>query len=333
MTAQGPRAGAVGRVVAVVVTYNRAGLLAECLDGLAAQTRPVDAVVVIDNASTDGSGHVARAHPVGADVLTLPRNVGGAGGFAAGMAHALTVHDPAWLWLMDDDTIPTPTALAGLAEAVLAHPGPLRVLSSTAVWSDGRVHPMNVSRQRVGAGRDELEAARRAGGRAIRTASFVSILLDAQQCRTHGLPYADYFIWGDDSEYSGRLLRDGRGLQVGGSVVEHRTAAFGSWQSDPGDRFYYEVRNKTWVYLRSGSFRVHERVLYGGSAVLGWVRSVLRSSDRERLLRGGARGLRDALRAGPRPTVDVLDRMPPLSDEVRAVEVAAQPRAVRRTCA
>ena len=65
------------RVVAVVVTYNREQLLSECLDALAAQERRPDAVVVIDNASTDASGRVADQHAVGADVVHLRRNVGG----------------------------------------------------------------------------------------------------------------------------------------------------------------------------------------------------------------------------------------------------------------
>ena len=100
------------RVVAVVVTYNREQLLAQCLDGLAAQDRRPDAVVVIDNASTDASGRVADEHPLGADVVHLHRNVGGAGGFAAGIARALVRHDADWVWVMDDDTVPRPGALA-----------------------------------------------------------------------------------------------------------------------------------------------------------------------------------------------------------------------------
>ena len=51
-------------VVAVVVTWNREDLLALTLAGLAAQSRPPEAVVVVDNASTDGSGGVAARHPV-----------------------------------------------------------------------------------------------------------------------------------------------------------------------------------------------------------------------------------------------------------------------------
>lgn len=322
-------AAPLGRVVAVVVTYNRAELLQACLDGLAAQTRPVDAVVVIDNASSDGSGDVARAHPVGAEVHTLGVNVGGAGGFAAGMALALTGLDPDWLWLMDDDTVPTPSALAEAEHAVARYPGDrdrLVVLSSTAVWIDGRVHPMNVSRQRIDARAGERAAARAVDGRAVRTASFVAIMLRADSCREHGLPLADYFIWGDDTEYSARLLRDGLGLQLRGSVVEHRTKAFGSWQSEPGPRFYNDVRNKIWLLTRSTAFRWYERVLYGGSVVIGWLSTLRRSQHRGDLWGHARRGMRDAVRGGPRPTSEVLAGLDSVADAVALVERAAGKR-------
>ena len=94
------------RVVAVVVAYNRAELLAEVLAALAAQRAPLARVVVVDNASTDASAEVARAAGDLVDLVSLPRNTGGAGGFAAGMAVALADHEPDWLWLMDDDTVP-----------------------------------------------------------------------------------------------------------------------------------------------------------------------------------------------------------------------------------
>lgn len=318
------------RVVAVVVTHNRRELLAHCLDALAAQERAVDTVVVIDNASTDGSGDVARAHPLGADVHTLPVNVGGAGGFAAGMARGLHTHDADWLWLMDDDTIPRPEALTALMDAVSAHPAPISVASSAAVWTDGREHPMNSQRVRIGVGRRELAVATELGLTPIRTASFVSILLRGSAARAHGLPYADYFIWGDDTEYSARLLRGGWGIRVPGSIVEHRTANFASWQSDPGPRFYNDVRNKLWLLGRSGSLRWWERALYGASVVAGWAGTLRRTSQRAVLLRHAARGARDAVASAPRPTTEVLAEIGPLAHEVRAIEDdATRPAASR----
>ncbi|MGP9746827.1 glycosyltransferase [Brachybacterium sp. AOP29-B2-41] len=309
------------RVVAVVVTYNRETLLQECLDALAAQERRPDAVIIIDNASTDASGTVADLHPLNADVVHLRRNVGGAGGFAAGIARALVRHEADWVWVMDDDTVPRPGALHELLRSLEASPVRLSVLSSRAVWTDGRDHPMNTQRSRLGASAQEKRDAARAGGRPIRTASYVSALLNGQDVRRLGLPYADYFIWSDDFEHTGRLLRHGRGLQVPGSVVEHRTARFSNAQTSPGSRFYYDVRNRLWALLRTSSFTPLEKVVHGGATALGWLRLLLR--HRGDLLGVGLRGLLSALRRGPRPSTTVLQADGEAAADIRAIERAA----------
>ncbi|MDN5899842.1 MAG: glycosyltransferase [Brachybacterium sp.] len=309
------------RVVAVVVTYNREVLLQQCLDGLAAQERRPDAVVVIDNSSTDASGAVADAHPLAADVVHLRRNVGGAGGFAAGIARALVRHDADWVWVMDDDTVPRPQALSELLRTLEASPVRLSVLSSRAVWTDGRDHPMNTQRSRWGASAQEKRDAALAGGRPIRTASYVSALLNGQDVRRLGLPYADYFIWSDDFEHTGRLLRHGRGLQVPASVVEHRTVAFGNAQSGPGARFFYDVRNRLWALLRTSSFTPSEKLVHGGATGLGWLRLLLR--HRGGLFAVGLRGLLAALRRGPRPSAVVLAADGEAAADIREIERVA----------
>jgi rhamnopyranosyl-N-acetylglucosaminyl-diphospho-decaprenol beta-1,3/1,4-galactofuranosyltransferase len=311
-----------GRVVAVVVAYNRRELLAETLDALAGSTRVLDGVVVVDNASTDGSAELARTHPVGPEVVRLERNTGGAGGFAAGIAHALTAFAADLVWLMDDDTIPTPTALAELLAARAAYPGRPALLASRAVWHDGREHPMNTPRERPFVAARLRERASAVGAVQVRTASFVSLLLDAGAVRAEGLPVAAYFIWNDDFEYSARLLRRRVGLFVPASVVEHRTRTFGATDVDPGERFYFEVRNKLWMYRYSPAFGLTGTLLYGGSSVRRWVRTVWRSTERGVLLRAGGRGLRDALRGAPEPTAQVLAGLP-VSEAVARVEAGA----------
>ena len=102
------------RVVAVVVTWNRRDLLVEALDALEAQTHRLAATVVVDNASTDGTADLLRerldeASGTGLEVVTLTENTGGAGGFSVGIEQALR-HDPDLVWLLDDDTVTTPTA-------------------------------------------------------------------------------------------------------------------------------------------------------------------------------------------------------------------------------
>lgn len=296
------------RVVAVVVTWNRRALLAESLAAVRAQTHAPSAVVVVDNASTDGT----RDDLVGRedlDVVLLDRNTGGAGGFAAGIEQALT-HDPDLVWLLDDDTVPTPTALAELVRVHRDHdPGAPRpaVLASKVVWTDGRDHPMNTPRPRPGATRAARDAAAAVGAVPVRSASFVSLACDVPTVRERGLPVADYFLWNDDFEYSTRLVRGGAGLYVPSSVVVHKTRVFGSTDADPGERFFFEVRNKVWLFTRSRGLSPAEKALYAASTVRRWTRTVARSQDRPTLLRGLVRGLRAGVLQAPRPNAAVLE--------------------------
>jgi rhamnopyranosyl-N-acetylglucosaminyl-diphospho-decaprenol beta-1,3/1,4-galactofuranosyltransferase len=290
----------------VVVTYNRAALLGECLAALAGQTRQVGRVVVVDNASTDETESVLAARHPSVEVLRMTHNTGGAGGFAAGLASALTDGCEA-VWLLDDDTIPEPDALAELVRARDAFAGTSRpvVLASRVVWTDGRDHPMNTPRTKPGARRAERDLAAEVGARPIRSASFVSILVDAAAARSRGLPVADYFLWNDDFEYTTRLLRGAVGLYVPASVVVHKTAAFGSTDTDPGERFYYEVRNKAWMFRGSPGLSPAEKAVYAGSTALRWMRTLWASQQRDVLWDGLRRGLRDA-RTPPRATDEVL---------------------------
>ncbi|WP_226925173.1 glycosyltransferase [Georgenia thermotolerans] len=312
------------RVVAVVVAYNRRELLGQTLDALAAQARPCDAVVVVDNASTDGSGAVAAAHLSAPDVVSLTRNTGGAGGFAAGIAHALQSHRADLVWIMDDDTVPTPTALEELLRARAAYPGEPALLASRVVWKDGRDHPMNTPRPRPGAGAAGRARAAAAGAVQVRSASFVSLLLDARAVRAVGLPQAAYFIWNDDFEYTARVLRRRTGLYVPSSVVRHLTRTFGATDADPGDRFYFEVRNKVWLFARSTALGPLDTLLYGGSSLVRWARTAARSRERGRLLRAGWRGLRDGVATSPQATSALLADQGAVTDEVREIERGAR---------
>ena len=310
-------------VVAVVVAYNRQELLRRCLDGLAGQTAPPAGTVVVDNASTDASARVAAGHPLGAHVVSLPVNTGGAGGFAAGIARALTRFPQAeWIWLMDDDTIPTATALEALVGAAAAYPGSPALLASRAVWADGTEHPMNRPRTRPGLPALLHRHAALAGARQIRTASFVSILIDARAVREVGLPRASYFLWNDDFEYTSRILRGRIGLYVPDSVVRHLTRALGSSDADPGEWFRFEVRNKIGTFRDCVGLGPIERAAYEAATARRWLRAAASSADRATLWRAGREGLREGL-ARPADNMTIFLGTP-VQDDVAAVEAAAR---------
>jgi GT2 family glycosyltransferase len=259
------------RVHAVVVTRNRRDLLAGCLDALAAQSRPPDGILVVDNASTDGTAEWLRARFPGVEVLSLAENGGSSGGFSAGIAASLD-GGSRWLWLLDDDSAPDPTALERLLEARDgAPPGhdPV-VLASKVVWTDGRPHPMNIPNIDLRRW-PVLLAAPENGTLPLRWASFVSLLLRADAVARHGLPLTQYFVWFDDVEYTARILREERGLYVPSSRVEHRTAEAYETVEGTGERFFFAVRNRVYL-LRSPSLTRVEK--------LRMARSLLRDSRR-----------------------------------------------------
>ncbi len=293
-------------VHAVVVAFNRRDLLHSALTALMDQSRPLDRVHVVDNASSDGTASMVREQFPQVVLHELDVNTGGAGGFAAGLAFALA--DGADLvWLMDDDTVPSPSALASLVSARERYgTPPPAAIASRVLWTDGRDHPMNTPRVRPGVSSAERVASAAVGCLPIRSASFVSVLIDAEVVREVGLPQADFFLWNDDFEFTTRLLRDHPGLYCPASVVEHRTRTFGSTDADPGDRFYYEVRNKVWTFFRSDGLTASEKVLYSGSTVRRWVRTFAASKDRRTLRSGMVRGLKHGFARGPRPSLQVL---------------------------
>jgi rhamnopyranosyl-N-acetylglucosaminyl-diphospho-decaprenol beta-1,3/1,4-galactofuranosyltransferase len=293
------------RVVAVIVTYNRRELLLEALAAVQGQHHPPAAVIVVDNASTDGTAAAVRAGFPAVRLAELDQNYGGAGGFAYGMAQALGAGADL-IWVMDDDTIPEPGALAALLAAREGYPGRAPAIVASAVrWTDGRPHPMNTPRAKPMAAAAERSAAAECGCVPIRSASFVSVLVDAAECESRGLPRADFFLWNDDFEFTTRLLRGNIGLLCPASVVVHKTRTFGGTTVDPGERFFYEVRNKIWT-LRANSLGPAERVLYTGATLRRWVRTYAAGADRRALRACFGRGLVAGIRTSPRPNEQVV---------------------------
>lgn len=254
------------RVCAVVVTYNRKELLRECLEALKGQTRKVDYILVVDNASTDGTGEMLRAEFPEVEALRLPENQGSAGGFHEGMkrAHGMGFD---WLWLMDDDTIPREDALEELllaaerAEGVLGHKPDF--LSSRALWTDGRLHPMNLQSLRRDLP-DLLFALLEVGLAPIRGASFVSLLVHRGAVEAYGYPRKEFFVWNDDVEYTHRITRKGVGVLAPRSTVLHKSGRpYLPYQLRGKDveRYFFEVRNKIWL-IRSEALFPRERVRY-----------------------------------------------------------------------
>ena len=218
------------RVVAVVVTWNRKELLVECLEALAAQTVPVEEVVLVDNASTDGTaGHVSASgieERLAIRWLRVARNGGGAEGFHYGVREALNTTESEWLWLMDDDCAPDPDALEQLLRAPAAGAPETTLLAPAVLSADRDLLPLNRGRVRGAWFLAPLVALtleeHRGDDVEIDFCTFVGPLIRTRAARTAGLPMREMFIRNDDVEYCLRLAGPRRMWLVTKSRIVHK---------------------------------------------------------------------------------------------------------------
>ncbi len=271
------------RVIAVVATYNRKQMLGQCLDALAAQTHPLDAVIVVDNASTDGTeAHISGREDLDLAFVPLRRNGGGAEGFHYGVKHAL--ERPAdWLWLMDDDCEPLPDCLERLLASRAAGDPATSVVCPTVVSGEDALLPLNrLVRARRLVRSPLVPAAYAADEERIDTASFVGPLIRADAARRAGLPERRVFIRFDDIEYIDRLGAQGAVINVERARIRHhepvplvdvsllgtlrtfftRRDFAGQW------KHLYGVRNLIWAGRRHGWMTVPNALGMGVQNVL-----------------------------------------------------------------
>jgi rhamnopyranosyl-N-acetylglucosaminyl-diphospho-decaprenol beta-1,3/1,4-galactofuranosyltransferase len=212
-------------VAAAVVTHNRKRLLVECVQAVLAQTHPVAKVVVIDNASTDGTGDELRVTGLldrGVEHVRLDHNLGGAGGFSEAVRLGREL-DCEWLWLMDDDSEPVPDALERMLDAPPASDPGVVSLAPKVEYASGGIdlNQRGFFQRRL----RYLPAAGYHGHPAIGYMSFVGSLVRTSAARAIDLPRAEFFVWGDDVEYSLRLRRQGEIRLVPESVILHKRDA------------------------------------------------------------------------------------------------------------
>ncbi|MEV6441701.1 glycosyltransferase family 2 protein [Amycolatopsis sp. NPDC051716] len=264
---------AVNKVAAVVVTYNRKDKLRKVLDHILAQSQAPEWVVVVDNASNDGTDALLASYATDprVTVLSLTENTGGAGGFSAGMAKGYELGAD-FLWIMDDDCYPQPDALEEMvngldkAEQTLGHQMPFAC--SVVKWTDGGICEMNNPGTTWDWGR-LLSLGQQAV--LVNHCSFVSVLIPRWTLTRFGLPLTDYFIWFDDMEYTLRVAKAAPGVQVLTSVVVHdlpenRGVNFGQINHQNVWKYEYGARNEL-------SFRLHHESPF---AAVGFALRVLR---------------------------------------------------------
>lgn len=263
------------RLVAVVVTHNRLAQLQVTLPALlAAPADDLAAVLVVDNASDDGTGDwLAGQSDPRLSVLRSATNIGGAGGFENGLRHAVAHLSPDWVVVMDDDARPEPGALAafhaldtggldGLAAAVFHPDGTLCEMNRPTLnpfW-----HKRILLRTALGGGRGAFHLGAddfaTPGTRSIDGASFVGLFLSVRVFEKVGYPDGRLFLYGDDAIYTLGLTRAGFRLGFDPSVrFEHDSTTYSAADRRirPLWKVYYYHRNLLILYrLATGVFFV-----------------------------------------------------------------------------
>ena len=243
------------KLLALNKTYNRLPLLKECIQAVLGQTWNSFDILVIDNHSTDGTREYLQTLEGKGDIsfLRLEQNTGGSGGFHIGIREALR-QGYSHIWLMDDDTVPDIHAAERLlsADRLLGEYG---FLVSLPVWKDGSLCKMNLPLP--GQFRREKGRILQEGLLPVRKATFVSMLLKADIVREVGLPIKEFFIWGDDQDYTERISKKYKCYLVLSSVVQHKTKNnLGSDISTDSperiERYFYAYRNELYIAKRNG---------------------------------------------------------------------------------
>ncbi|MEM1128278.1 MAG: glycosyltransferase [Bacteroidota bacterium] len=192
-------------VAAVVVTYNRSTLLPRVLEGVRQQSHPVQ-VVVVDNASTDGTASLLEAAYPDVRVVRLPTNTGCTGGVRAGV-QAAQAHGATWVWIMDDDVVPRPDCLAQLLAAAQA--SGRRVVVPRRRMA-GAVYPNGTGVFDEGQQRAWFvppEATAPDGWLPIDLFTFEGPLVHRSVLAQVEMPEAGLFIGADDALFSARVYR------------------------------------------------------------------------------------------------------------------------------
>lgn len=243
-------------VAAIVVTYNRQKFLVKCIHALLEQSIKCD-ILIIDNASTDKTfEYIKQAKKEYQNIFyfNTGENLGGAGGFNYGIKKALFMKYK-YIWLMDDDCFPTKTALEILLKYDKILNGKYGWLASEVLWTDFSLCKMNYPKlkRRIKNNFDMYHLIE-----AIQ-ASFVSLFLTVDTVKCVGLPVKEFFIWGDDVEFTRRIavrkklksfyvpeskvihaMRDNNGSNIATDTVSRL------------DRYIYAFRNEYFLFHKEG---------------------------------------------------------------------------------
>ena len=246
------------KTAAVVVTYNRLEMLKKTIESLLKQSVSCD-ILIVNNASTDETETWLAEYTTdhkSVSYYNTDKNIGGAGGFNYGMKKAYELgYD--YVWIMDDDCQPVENALEKLMDADDLLKGDYGYLSSVVLWTDGTECKMN--RQKIKKSYYEYAHLLSEGIIQVEQSTFVSLLFPVKTLEKVGLPIKDFFIWGDDIEFTRRITV--RNFMPSFMVMESKVihamknnsgSSIATDDAERINRYRYAFRNEGYLYRKEG---------------------------------------------------------------------------------
>jgi len=292
-------------VASVTVAYNGACVLPRQMEALLRQTHALQEIVVVDNASTDGTiAMLAERYPQ-VTVLKMSENLGAAGAWSAGLAYTALKRRHHWVWTFDDDSVPDEDALEALLGGIqgvnhgeIGMLVPLPIHRETGrcypplLWCDGYVKPSA-----------ELLS------RPIWFADMAILsgcMVRGDVVEKVGLPRSDFFMDFFDFEYCLRIRSQGYKIavinaaksahEIGNARMVRLPGFKGVWPGHAPWREYYIARNLAyaawWLYPNRNTkqFAVRHLVRHAGGVLLF-------ASNKLACLRRMAQGFSDGRKA------------------------------------
>lgn len=237
------------KIGAVIVTFNRIELLKVCLQKYLEQSRMADYLIIVNNASTDGTKEYldewekVNAGITNIEVIHNAANTGGSGGFYTGMKRAVEL-DVDWVWVSDDDAMPEKDVFK-IIENYIENSNEDLSAVCTSVVNNGKFDLDHRERRYKSLirykfkgvpeeeySKDKFE---------LDTYSYVGTMMNTEKLRKVGLVNKDFFLWHDDKEHSWRMSEVGKIICIPSAKMHHDVERIRytevSWKT------YYGYRN------------------------------------------------------------------------------------------
>mgnify|MGYP000029916967 CR=1 FL=1 len=216
------------KMAAITVTFNSSHFLKRVIEALENQTYLVDEIVVVDNNSNEENKENIRKllkNKEHIHIIWMKENLGGAGGFNAGMQYAQEKLNPDWYWLMDDDAFPREDCLYKLMQYTdyADNIGCLQPLiwgvdhEKYQLYHHKRESKLLLEDIAIVSNAAELEEIT-----PIEASAFVGPLFSRAAVEQVGIADGTLFIYGDDLEYTYRVSREFKVLLVRDAVINHQ---------------------------------------------------------------------------------------------------------------